>query len=103
MKNSHKADPGPVPHLSAKEALILQLLIGSFHEMYGLELVGASEGKLARGTVYVTLSRMEDKGLVSSKQEPTPPREGGLPRRMYEATGLGCRVYDAWQAAQLHW
>ena len=103
MKKLPLSETAPLPRLSAKEVLILQLLIGSFREMYGLELVRESDGKIARGTVYVTLSRMEDKGLVSSRPEPTPPRDGGLPRRMYQPTGFGCRVFDAWQAAQQHW
>ena len=37
--------------------------------MYGLQLVEQSEGALKRGTVYVTLGRMEAKGLVESEQE----------------------------------
>lgn len=83
-----------VPRLSAKEALILELLRGS--EMYGLQLVEASAGALKRGTVYVTLGRMQEKGYV--KSEPEPPRAGaiGLPRRLYRPTGLGLRVLDAW-------
>jgi DNA-binding PadR family transcriptional regulator len=31
-------------------------------ELYGLQLVAASRGRLKRGTVYVTLRRMEEKG-----------------------------------------
>ena len=54
-----------LPSLSGKEGLILDLL-GRSREMYGLELVTASVGELKRGTVYVTLGRMEAKGLVES-------------------------------------
>ncbi len=53
------------PRLSPKEALILDLLRGG--EMYGLELVTSSDGALKRGTVYVTLGRMEEKGLIVSR------------------------------------
>ena len=70
------------PRLSAKEALILDLLRGS--EKYGLELVTASDGALKRGTVYVTLGRMEDKGLIVSRVEGDTPALGGLPRRLYK-------------------
>ena len=70
--------------------------------MYGLELVAASKGRLKRGTVYVTLGRMEEKGLVTSRLEDAPPDAGGLPRRLYEATALGRRVHEAWaQVARL--
>lgn len=87
-----------LPTLSAKESLILELLIGA-REMYGLELVAASAGALKRGTVYVTLGRMEDKGYVSSRRESAPPAAGGLPRRIYAATPLGRQVLAAWTVA----
>lgn len=63
--------------------------------MYGLELVEASEGALKRGTVYVTLGRMQEKGFVESRPE-RPAGASGLPRRLYRPTGLGLRVLDAW-------
>jgi PadR family transcriptional regulator PadR len=89
---------GPIPTLPAKEALIIELLSSArgSGEMYGLELVAASNGRLKRGTVYVTLGRMEEKGLVASRLEAAPPDAGGLPRRVYEVTSLGRRVHDAW-------
>lgn len=64
--------------------------------MYGLELVAASRGELKRGTVYVTLGRMEEKGYIRSRQEDAPSSAGGLPRRVYEPTALGRRVCEAW-------
>jgi PadR family transcriptional regulator PadR len=77
-----------------KEGLILDLL-GRSKGMYGLELVAASEGELKRGTVYVTLGRMEQKGLISSRLADEPPRFGGLPRRLYTATAYGREVHAA--------
>ena len=58
-----------VVSLPRKERLILELL-ASEGPMYGLQLVEHSDGALKRGTVYVTLGRMEAKGLVESQQEP---------------------------------
>ena len=84
-----------IPTLPPKEALILQLLAGP-NGMYGLELVAASKRRLKRGTVYVTLGRMEKKGYVTSRLEDAPPSAGGLPRRVYEATTFGRRVLAAW-------
>jgi PadR family transcriptional regulator PadR len=84
-----------IPTLPPKEALILQLLARE-REMYGLELVAASRRRLKRGTVYVTLGRMEKKGYVTSRLEDAPPSAGGLPRRIYEATAFGKRVLSAW-------
>ena len=85
----------PVPTLPPKEALILDLLVGE-GEMYGLQLVAASKRTLKRGTVYVTLGRMEDKGFISSRLESAPADEGGLPRRIYEPTAFGRRVLSAY-------
>jgi DNA-binding PadR family transcriptional regulator len=84
-----------VARLSVKEALILEALARD-GELYGLQLVATSKGRLKRGTVYVTLGRMEDKGYVSSHTEDAPDGAGGLPRRLYEATPFGLRVLKAW-------
>ena len=87
-------NPGRLP---AKEELILDLLV-SEGPMFGLALVERSGGALKRGTVYVTLGRMEAKGLLESEQEPVPPGGIGLPRRMYRPTALGTRMLRAWTA-----
>jgi DNA-binding PadR family transcriptional regulator len=87
-----------LPTLSRKETVILELLVAA-KEMYGLELVAASGGALKRGTVYVTLGRMEAKGYVASRLEDAPPAAGGLPRRLYAPTALGREVLRAWVTA----
>jgi PadR family transcriptional regulator PadR len=84
--------------LSAKESLILELLVHE-EELYGLELVARSKRRLKRGTVYVTLGRMEEKGYITSRLEAPPPDAGGLPRRLYQPTALGRRVLAAWTDA----
>jgi DNA-binding PadR family transcriptional regulator len=84
-----------VPTLPPKERLILDLLL-SEGPLFGLQLVALSQGALKRGTVYVTLGRMEAKGFVSSEQEAMPPGAIGLPRRIYRPTPLGERVLRAW-------
>jgi DNA-binding PadR family transcriptional regulator len=89
------------PSLSPKESLIVELLLRDT-ELYGLQMVAASRGRLKRGTVYVTLGRMEDKGFIMSREEAPPPDEGGLPRRLYRATPLGRHVYEAWNMAAAH-
>jgi PadR family transcriptional regulator PadR len=82
------------PRLSRKEILILEMLL-SKGEMFGLEMVEASEGGLKRGTIYVTLQRMADKNYVESREEPRTMPEIGIPRRNYKATGLGEMAYRA--------
>lgn len=70
--------------LPVSERLILGLLV-SRGPSYGLELVQASRGTLKRGGIYVTLGRMEEKGLVSSVAS-----DDG--RRRYRPTALGERA-----------
>jgi DNA-binding PadR family transcriptional regulator len=84
--------------LSAKESLILELLVRE-KELYGLQMVAASKRRLKRGTVYVTLGRMEEKGYIVSRLEDAPPSAGGLPRRVYQPTPLGRRVLRVWTDA----
>jgi len=85
-----------LPTLSNKERLILDQLVAGGPK-YGLQMVDDSRGALKRGTVYVTLGRMEQKGLIESRHEPAA-RSGALPRRMYHTTAYGRRVLDAWSA-----
>lgn len=66
-------------------------------ERYGLELVEASRGRLKRGSIYVTLGRMEAKGFVASRQEDRAPGAIGLPRRLYRPTAYGLKVRDAYR------
>ena len=87
--------PPPIPTLPPKERLILELLIAQ-GPLFGLQFVALSEGMLKRGTVYVTLGRMETKGFVRSEQEAMPSGAIGLPRRLYYPTPLGERVVRAW-------
>ena len=73
--------------LPASERLILDILT-AHGASYGLELVTMSRGRIKRGGVYVTLGRMEEKGLVSSKVA-----DDG--RRRYAPTALGERALFA--------
>ncbi len=93
-----------IPTLPGKERLILELLV-SDGPMFGLQFVDASRGRLKRGTVYVTLGRMEQKGFVESEQESRPAGAIGLPRRVYRPTALGERALKAWAAlaTELAW
>lgn len=86
-----------LPSLSAKERIVLELLVSS-GAMYGLQLVDESRGRLKRGTVYVTLGRMEQKGLVESHHEPVSKTTDAVERRMYRPSAHGRRVLDAWAA-----
>jgi DNA-binding PadR family transcriptional regulator len=84
--------------LSRTEHVILDLL--QDRESFGLELVERSRGALKRGTVYVTLARMQDKGYVSSRTEALAPGAIGLPRRLYRPTAHGMQVFKVWRRAE---
>jgi PadR family transcriptional regulator, regulatory protein PadR len=86
-----------LPRLSRTERTILDLLRDE--ETFGLALVERSKGALKRGTVYVTLGRMQEKGYVQSRTEAPSPGAIGLPRRLYQPTAHGLRVLDAWNLA----
>lgn len=102
----------PVVKLSPAEAVIAQLLRQSKAPLFGLELVRRSpEGKLKlkKGTVYVTLERMEKKELLTSELETSRPahlKEGAfyIPRRLYRLTPKGKQALTATlaAAAELH-
>jgi DNA-binding PadR family transcriptional regulator len=88
-----------LPKLTGKEFAAMSLLVGAVKPLYGLQMVEMSEGELARGTVYLTLHRLEDKGYITSEKERAQP---GIaqPRRLYKATGLGERAFRAVAAAR---
>ncbi len=88
-----------LPTLSGKERIVLELLAARKGRMYGLELVAESRARLKRGTVYVTLGRMEKKGFIESEPEKFADDSGLVPRRMYRATPFGLRVLRVWTAA----
>jgi len=76
--------------LSNVEYAILDLL-RTGQEKYGLEMVKESNGALKRGTIYVTLSRMVDKGYVTFRHVDNP--NGAGPQRcIYQIAGLGRRI-----------
>ena len=74
----------------SKEALVLQLLSES-PDLYGLQLVEKSKGRLSRGTVYVTLMRMEEKEyIVSRKADPGAE----VSARLYRITQHGRQAME---------
>jgi PadR family transcriptional regulator, regulatory protein PadR len=56
------------------------------------------------GTVYTTLQRLEDKGLLTSRATAPLPVRGGRSRRLYVITGAGARALrDAERYAAALW
>ena len=95
-------------NLNNKEREILRILNENRYKwMYGLEMIRASEGKLRSATIYVYLSRLENKGLIRSRletdQEHKDRREHRRERkrRLYRITEGSLRQLDEDAASEL--
>jgi DNA-binding PadR family transcriptional regulator len=79
------------------EQLVLAAILKLRDDAYGVSIHAkvqelAAPKPVSLGAVYVTLDRLEDKGLVASwLSDPTPER-GGRAKRCYRIEGLGERV-----------
>jgi len=81
------------PHpLGEFEHLVLLAVLRANHmgEAYGItvynELVARSRRRIARGAVYMTLDRLEKKGLLWSSLTKPIIERGGRSRRCYQVT-----------------
>ena len=75
---------------STRHEMLILLHLLEHKESYGLDLIKAGCGK--RGTIYVRLHRMEERGLLVSHEEATSDvlaMRGGRPRRIYTITDAG--------------
>jgi DNA-binding PadR family transcriptional regulator len=53
------------------------------------EIERRSGRRVSRGSVYVTLDRLEEKGLLASRQQPGSVARGRRPKRLFRATAQG--------------
>jgi hypothetical protein len=72
-----------VVRVSPKEAVIVSILLNSGREMYGYEIMKTTRGEVSLASIYTMLSRLEAKGLVSSKLESVSAKGFAIPRRWY--------------------
>jgi PadR family transcriptional regulator, regulatory protein PadR len=56
------------------------------------EIERRSGRKVGRGAVYVTLDRLDEKGLLTSRFGASSPERGGHPRRFFSVTAAGLRA-----------
>lgn len=81
--------------LGGFELLVLLSLIRLGDEAYGVPISQAieeSSGKdVALGSVYITLERLENKGLVSSRLGESTAERGGRAKTYFKATPKGFR------------
>jgi DNA-binding PadR family transcriptional regulator len=78
------------------EILVLLAVLRLGDEAYGVsileEIARRTRRPVARGSVYITLDRLEAKGLLASERgEPTPIR-GGRAKRFFTVKPRGLRV-----------
>jgi PadR family transcriptional regulator, regulatory protein PadR len=52
----------------------------------------ASGREVAAGSIYITLDRLESKGLVTSRLGESTPERGGRAKTYYQITGKGVRA-----------
>jgi len=93
------------PSLGEFEQVVLLGVLRAGDDAYGsrvlkeIEAVGGR--RVSRGALYVTLDRLEDKGLLRSRLgDPTPTR-GGRPRRYLRVSAAGLRALRSSRASLL--
>lgn len=78
------------------EQMVLLAILHLDGEAYGVPIVEEIERraarKVARAAVYVTLRRLEKKGLISSWMSEPIPERGGKPRRCVKVEPAGLRL-----------
>jgi PadR family transcriptional regulator PadR len=79
------------------EQLVLTAILTLGDDAYGVS-IHSKAAELAKpkdvslGAVYVTLDRLEDKGLVTSRLSDPTPERGGRAKRCYQMEALGERA-----------
>jgi PadR family transcriptional regulator, regulatory protein PadR len=78
------------PRITVQTLKVLSAVMSSSNDIAGADI--ARDTKLASGTLYPILLRLEEAGWLESKWETEDPSELGRPRRrLYRITGLGAR------------
>jgi PadR family transcriptional regulator PadR len=90
-------------YLGSLEIMVLLALIRLGDDAYGVPISREIEERggreVALGSVYATLERLEDKGLVSSDLGEPTPELGGRAKKYFRATPKGLREVRETQRA----
>ena len=82
-------NPEPIL-LGEFEQMVLLAVLQAGDTAYGItvhdELTQRAKRRVARGAVYMTLDRLEKKGLLSSTLSDPTPERGGRAKRCYKVT-----------------
>ena len=86
----------PPSALGEFEVIVLMAVLRCGDDAYGSavrdEIDQRTSRRVARGAVYVTLDRLEDKSLLTSRTSESAPDRGGRPRRVYRVSAAGLRA-----------
>ncbi len=84
---------GKEGYLGEFEQMLLLTVMRLDDDAYGVRIMAELEERVgrrvSRGSVYVTLDRMEDKGWIVSESAPAQSGRGGRPRRIVRVTPEG--------------
>lgn len=100
---------GETGRLGEFELMVMLAVMHRREDAYGVtiaeELAERSGRETSRGALYVTLKRLEEKGLLESALDrPTDADRGGRRRRYYRPTAEGVSaVTDAREAMRRMW
>jgi DNA-binding PadR family transcriptional regulator len=88
--------------------MVLLALMRLGEDAYGVTIAGELEAQTGRevvvASVYATLERLQDRGLVSSSLGESTPERGGRAKRYFRITGAGLReVRDARRSLMSLW
>ena len=97
----------PAP-LGEFEVVVLMATLHLGQDAYGSairdEIERRSGRPVSRGSVYITLDRLEEKGLLASKLGEANASRGGRPKRLFRVTTAGVKAvkYSVGILARMH-
>jgi len=93
-------------YLGELEQMVLLAILQLNDQAFGTNVMGELERrvdrKVSRGALYVTLDRLEEKGMLTSTLGAPTPRRGGRPKRFLTVTPSGLEALrksrNAWMS-----
>ena len=90
-------------YLGEFEQMVLLVILRLNDEAYGMSIMEELERRVgrdvSRGAMYVTLDRMESKGLVASRVADPTPERGGRGKRYVQVSATGLAALRKSRAA----
>jgi len=93
-------------YLGELEQMVLLAILRLDDKAFGTNVLGELnrrvQRRVSRGALYVTLDRLEEKGMLTSKLGDPTPRRGGRPRRYMTVTPTGVAALRRSRAAWIN-